>query len=101
MSESVSRRSDPDRFEIAVDGQVVGFAEFVDRDGVRVFHHTEIAPEFGGRGLAGITVGTALAATREEGLRIDPVCSYVRRYVDTHPEWADLVVTGEEPNSGA
>ncbi len=92
MSETVERRTDPDRFEISVDGVVVGFAEFDDRRRVRNFHHTEINPEYGGRGLAAIVVRAGLAATRDEGLQVLPSCSYVRRYIETHPEWADLVV---------
>ena len=49
--ETVTQKSDPDRFEIAVEGegggqQVAGFAAFVDHevDGERrrVFHHTEV-----------------------------------------------------------
>src|SRR6476469_5294165 len=50
-----------DRFVISVEGQKVGFTEYVDRDGQRVFPHTEVLDEFGGRGLATILVGEALA----------------------------------------
>lgn len=95
MNESVERKTDPDRFEISADGRVAGVAEFVDREGVRNFHHTEVAPEFGGQGLAATVVRAGLAATREEGLLVLPSCSYVRHYIDTHPEWADLVVPAD------
>ena len=78
------------RFTVAVDGQTVGLADFVDRDGQRTFPHTEVDGAFQGRGLASILVGEALRATRDAGLRIVPACSMVADYIDKHPEFAHL-----------
>lgn len=83
--------AEADRFTISVDGQTVGFADFVDRDGRRTFPHTETADGFEGRGLATILVAEALRATREAGLRIVPACSMVDGYVKKHPEYGELV----------
>ena len=80
-----------DRFTIAVDGKTVGLTAFADRDGQRVFFHTEVDEAFGGRGLATIVIAEALAATRDEGLRIVPVCPTVVAYVKKHDEFADVV----------
>lgn len=91
MEPEVTKQTGPDRFEITVDGTVAGFAQFVDHDGSRVFYHTEVFPEFGGQGLAGVLVKQALEATRDEGMRIVPVCPYVKKYVTTHDEWAEQV----------
>lgn len=91
MEPTVSRETHPDRFEVTDDGQVAGFAQFVDVDGQRIFFHTEIGEAFGGRGLAGVVVGQALAATRDEGLRIVPVCPFVKKYVGKHHDFDDIV----------
>jgi predicted GNAT family acetyltransferase len=80
----------PGRFTITVDGQTVGLADYVDRDGRRVFPHTEVGAAFQGRGLATILVGEALSATRKAGLRVVPECSMVADYVDKHPEFDDI-----------
>jgi predicted GNAT family acetyltransferase len=80
-----------DRFEISVDGVRAGLTQFVDTDGQRIFFHTEVGDEFEGQGLAGELVSGALDATREAGLRVVPVCPYVKRYVGRHEEYADLV----------
>jgi predicted GNAT family acetyltransferase len=80
-----------DRFTIAVDGTVAGFTEIVDRDGKRTFPHTEVDDAFRGRGLASILIGEALQQTRDEGLRIVPVCSMVAAYVEKHHEFDDVV----------
>jgi predicted GNAT family acetyltransferase len=76
-----------DRFSISVDGQKVGFTEYVDRNGQRIFPHTEVLDEFGGRGLATILVSEALGATRDAGLRIVAVCPMVAAFVDKHDEF--------------
>ena len=86
---TVSQESD--RFTISVDGQQVGFTEYVDRDGQRIFPHTEVRDDFGGRGLGTIVIGEALQATRDAGLRIVPVCPMVAAYVKKHSEFADVV----------
>lgn len=79
-----------DRFSIAVDGRKVGFTEYADRDGQRVFPHTEVRDEFEGRGLATILIGEALQSTRDAGLRIVAVCPMVAAYVDKHAEFANV-----------
>lgn len=83
--------AEADRFTIGVEGQTVGFAEFSDRDGQRVFTHTEVDGRFEGRGLATILVGEALKQTRSAGKRIVPECTLVADYVEKHDEYADIV----------
>ena len=80
-----------DRFSISVNGQKVGFVEFADRDGQRVFTHTEVLDEFGGRGLATILVDEALMESRDAGLRIVAVCPLVVAFVKKHHEFDDVV----------
>lgn len=85
---------EPGRFVIAVEGRSVGLADFHDRDGKRVFPHTEVQRQFQGRGLATILVAEALRETRAEGLRIVPTCWMVAEFIDKHPEYADITDRG-------
>ncbi len=80
-----------DRFEISVDGTRAGLTQFLEADGQRIFFHTEVGDEYEGQGLAGELVSRALDATREAGLRVVPVCPYVKRFVGRHTGYADLV----------
>jgi predicted GNAT family acetyltransferase len=80
-----------DKFTISVDGKSVGLEAFAERDGQRVFYHTEIDDAFGGRGLGTVLISEALAATRADGLRIVAVCPMVAAYVKKHPEFDDIV----------
>lgn len=83
--------AEADRFTIAVEGQPAGFAEFTERDGQRIFLHTEVADDFEGRGLATILVNEALQATRDAGLRIVAVCPMVAGFIDKHHEFDEAV----------
>ena len=84
------------RFEIWVRDQRAGFTHYIDRgNGVVVFDHTEIKPEFEHRGLAGRLSGEALAAARDRGWAVLPQCPFVRAYLQQHPELVDLVPADE------
>lgn len=78
------------RYTIAVDDKTVGHAATADRDNQRVFHHTKIDDDFGGRGLATILIREALEATRGDGKRVVPVCSMVAGVIEKNPEFADI-----------
>ena len=79
-----------DRFTISADGEQAGFTEFLDRDGQRIFPHTEVDEKFEGRGLGTILVRQALEATRDAGLRIVPVCPMVAAFIDKNTEFGDI-----------
>ena len=78
------------KYTIAVDGETVGLAAVADRGNQRVFYHTEVEEQFGGRGLATSLVAEALAATRADGKRVVPLCPMVAAFIKKHPEFADI-----------
>jgi len=55
-----------------------------------VFDHTGVPAALQGRGLAAQLVQAGLDWARSEGVKIDPACSYVRVYLQRHPESQDL-----------
>ena len=68
------------------DGSPVGRADFVDSgvDAERIFFHTEVEQEFGGRGLAGLLVRAALADSIRKNLIVVPVCPLFARHLRRH-----------------
>ena len=84
-------------YTIAVEGKAVGHADYADRGDQRVFYHTVVDPEYGGRGLATILVEEALNGARDAGKRIVPVCSMVETVLKKHPEFDEITdpVTAE------
>ncbi len=65
-------------------------ADYQLQDGVMKMTYTGVHPSLRGHGIAAILVAAALDHAREHRLRVDPVCSYVRVYMDRHPETNDL-----------
>lgn len=92
------------RYEISVDERVAGLTAYLDRDHdgspERVFYHTEVSEEFGGRGLATILITDALADTRTSGRIIVGVCPLVAAFLRKHHEYDDAThpVTEETVN---
>lgn len=80
-----------ERFEIAVEGELAGVTQYRRRPELIAFVHTEVEPKFEGQGLASKLIGTALDASRAEGLAVLPFCPFVNAYINKHPEYADLV----------
>ncbi|GAA4347019.1 GNAT family N-acetyltransferase [Angustibacter luteus] len=93
----VSDRADRHRYEATVDGEVAGKA-FYRRDHTTVtFTHTEVDDAFEGQGVGSTLVRWALDDVRRQGLRVRPLCPFVKAYIERHPEYADLVVPAEAP----
>ncbi|MFI7444368.1 GNAT family N-acetyltransferase [Nonomuraea indica] len=84
------------RFEVHVDGKLAGLADYRLRGSTIAFTHTEVAADFEGQGLAGTMVRHALDASRDTGLRVVPLCSYVASYIERHPEYQDLLEAAPE-----
>ncbi|WP_304562342.1 GNAT family N-acetyltransferase [Sphingomonas immobilis] len=61
-------------------------------DGVMTFTHTLVPKALEGQGIGTRLVRFALDAARDEGLKVRPMCAFVRAYIERHPEYRDLVV---------
>ena len=80
------------RYELVDEaGAVIGEIRYRREPGAIVLVHTEIAPADEGHGLGGVLVAGALDDLRAKGLKVVPVCPYVRAWIRRHPEQADLV----------
>ena len=77
------------RFEVEYEGRLSELT-YERRDGAIRYLHTGVPRELEGHGIAGRLAEAALEYARAEGLRVVPLCPYVRRYVQDHPEFADL-----------
>lgn len=79
------------RYELVDDGAVVGDIRYRREPGAVALVHTDIEPGHEGHGLGEVLVEGALRDLRERGLRVIPVCPFVRVWLGRHPEQADLV----------
>jgi uncharacterized protein len=87
----VRDNADDLRYELVLDGDVVGEIRYRRRPDRIALVHTEVDPALEGQGLAGRLAAGALDDIRAQGLLVVPICPFVRAYVRRHPEYADLV----------
>ena len=76
-------------FECEVDG-LRCTADYVLDGAVMRMTHTGVPRQLEGRGIAAALVARAFEHARANGLKIDPQCSYVRVYMQRHPDTQGL-----------
>ena len=90
MQSQVRNNRDESRYELEVDG-ATALAVYSVQDGRISFTHTEVPEALEGRGIGSALIAGALADVRGQGLRVVPICSFVRGYIERHPEFQDLL----------
>ena len=90
---TVSLNESTQAYEVTVaDGTVAGSAFFLpgpDAETERIFYHTVVDEQFGGRGLSKILVAEALEDSRERGVTVVPVCPlFVKKLQETGDDYA-------------
>lgn len=92
MDLTVKKNEQASRFEALLDdGTVAGYAAYRESGDRIVFPHTVTEPRFGGQGVASTVTKAALDDARAQGKKVVPACSFFARFIDEHPEYADLV----------
>ncbi len=91
MELTVTDVPEADRYEARDGDRVLGLAAYRRQGDRVVFTHTEVDPDAEGSGVGSTLVRGALDDVRAHGLRAVPRCSFVRTWIDRHPDYADLV----------
>lgn len=78
------------RYEARLDGELAGWVDYGRVQGRIVALHTEVPPEFGGRGIASALVRRVLDDARAAGEKVTPRCPFFVAHFERHPEDADL-----------
>lgn len=79
------------RFEIEKNGEVA-YLQFSLSPDVLELIHTEVPKSVRHMGLAFSLAETALQYARQNHLKVDIICPTVRKYVEEHPEYSDLIM---------
>ena len=80
------------RFDATIGGDHAGSIEYVVTHGRLALIHTEVLPEYEGKGVGSGLVRFAIAEARRRELRVVPTCPFVRSYIESHPETHDIVI---------
>lgn len=86
----VHNQEDRSRYELVLDGEVVGIADYHERGDALVFPHTEIDPRHRGKGLGAVLVRAAMDDVRAQGRTVVPTCWFVSDFLDANPAYAEL-----------
>lgn len=85
------------RFEaVTADGTVAGYLVY-ELTGTGLFNKTlaipstNVRPEFEGQGIAGRLASEAFSWARKLGATVDPVCPFIKAYIDRNPVYQDLL----------
>src|SRR5207248_4002275 len=82
------------RYELRLGGRLIGLAAYRRRNGRIAFTHTEVDESCEGRGFGSRLAAAALEDARRAGLAVVPLCPFIAGYIERHPEFAQLVVSG-------
>lgn len=78
------------RFEAHL-GDGIAVAVYELDDGVIRFTHTKVPHEHEGEGVGTALIRAGLAAARERGLKVVPLCRFFAAYMRKHAEEQDLL----------
>jgi len=89
---TVQHRPHEQRYVLLDDEAEIGEEKYVDAGDERVLFHTVVSEDHAGKGLASVLVRGAVDDLIASGLKVVPVCPYVKAWLPKHPEYADHVV---------
>jgi predicted GNAT family acetyltransferase len=89
-SSTVIHNTTDSRFELQR-GPHLCIADYHVEAGVMHLTHTWVDSSLQGQGIAAALVDAAIRHARDHELRIHPACSYVKAYMQRHPETQDLL----------
>ncbi len=92
MGTIVKDNVESNRYEIYVDDRLAGFEDYSLAPGRITFNHTEVFPEFAGKGVAPQLATEILEDARRRGLKVLPYCPYVAKFIAKNADkYLDLV----------
>ncbi|MBS2966500.1 N-acetyltransferase [Actinocrinis puniceicyclus] len=89
------------RYTAYLDEKRLGYATWVKVHDTVVLPHTEVGPEWAGRGIGSMLARRAFDDARADGLTVLPFCPFMKRWAELHPDYRDIVRTprpGELPS---
>ena len=91
MPVDVTNNREASRYELHVDGELVGIADYLIEGDMVVFPHTEINSDKRGQGYGAILVRFALDDVRRSGASVIPQCWYVADFIRDNPGYTNLL----------
>lgn len=78
-------------YEFEVDGQTAAGVLYTETESRVTILATSVFPEFRGKGIASELLGGVFDMLRMEGRTVTLTCPFATAFVESHPEYADVV----------
>jgi len=79
------------QFEFHIDGVVAKIGYKIKGDKIYLIH-TEVPKAIAGRGVASSLAEKVLSDIKQKGLRLIPLCPFIKKYLQRHTEWDFLIL---------
>lgn len=86
---TVIQNEEENRFEIDL-GDAIALLEYNIAGNNIIYTHTEVPPAHGGQGIAGKMAHEAMEYAKNNGLKVQALCPFVKKYVIEHPEYHEI-----------
>lgn len=93
MAISVTDVPDRERFEAREEsGEVAGFMTYQLTGDIIAYTHTEVMPEFAGRGVGSQIARAVMQDAKDRGRSVVPLCPFLVKWLDKHHDFDDIIV---------
>ena len=89
--DEVKNNKEKNRYELSVNGKTAVAEYILNKQDVLFFTHTEVPDEHEGKGVASKLLEAAFKDAEDRGLKIAPICPFVKSYIQRHPDWKKLL----------
>jgi|SRR5215211_1253261 len=87
----VIRNATASRFEVGSDDALATLSYYERKDHITLVH-TEVPPACEGKGFGSMLARAAFDYAKDTGLRVIPACSFIRSFLERHPEYVPLTL---------
>jgi predicted GNAT family acetyltransferase len=82
----IQNNPDESRFELVIDGEMA-IVEYMIAGKNIIFTHTEVPPQFEGKGIGNRLAKYVLDYAQQHGYKVQALCPFIAAYVRRHPEY--------------
>ncbi|MEV4481891.1 GNAT family N-acetyltransferase [Micromonospora coxensis] len=92
MQFTVTDAPEKERFEARDEtGALAGLVTYQLTGAIIAYTHTEVGPEFEGRGVGSTLARAVLDDARARGRTVVPICPFISEWLGKHPEYDSIV----------
>ncbi|WP_040160725.1 GNAT family N-acetyltransferase [Nigerium massiliense] len=96
---TVVKLPEKNRYEALLDGNLAGYADYMETDELIIFTHTEVEPEYEGRGVGGALARFSLDEVKATGTKkVMPLGPFYNGYMAKHAEYQPLAFNAKPSN---